>query len=74
VVGSEKNRLMIEVCELLQLMLKMSSLCTHTGSQTQTPLFDSLVDDALIKATPFLRQPLSQMIHASDPTRVDSLL
>ena len=66
--------MLIEVCALLQLVLKMSTICTHTGSQTQTPLLDSLVDDALIKAAPFLQQSLSQMMHISDPTPVNSLL
>ena len=62
---------LFEVSQLLQLMLKMSTICTDAGSQALMPLLDCLVDNALVKKTPFLQQPLFQMIHVSDPTPVD---
>ena len=45
---------LFEFIQLLQLMLKMSTICTDAGSQALAPLLDCLVDNALVKKTPFL--------------------
>ena len=44
----------------------MSALRSHTRAKTSTPLFDCVVDHALVQAFPFLNDALSQLVHILD--------
>jgi len=44
----------------------MTAFCSHTRAKTSTPLFDYVVDHALVEAFPFLNDMLSQLIHSLD--------
>ena len=46
---------------LSQLMLEMASFHADTLTETETPLFDSVVNDLLIRAFPFLHQSFVEM-------------
>ena len=47
-------------------LLEMSALRSHTRAMTSTPLFDCVVDHALVQAFPFLNDALSQLVHILD--------
>jgi len=47
---------------LLQLMFKVPSISTHTGSQTSTPLIHCHTDDVVIQVAPLLYQLLRQLV------------
>ena len=49
----------------------MSALRSHTRVKTSTPLFDCVVDHALV---PFLNDALSQLVHILDFPSVNPLL
>ena len=52
----------------------MSVLRSHTRAKTLTPLFDCVVDHALVQACPFLNDALSQLVHILDLLAVHPLL
>ena len=52
----------------------MSALCSHTKAKTSTPLFDCVVDNALVQAFPFLNDALSQLVHILDFPAANPLL
>jgi len=44
----------------------MYALCSHMRAKTSTPLFDCVVNHALIQAFTFLNDTLSQRVHILD--------
>ena len=52
----------------------MAAFCSHTSAKTSTPLFDCIVNHALVQAVPFLNDTLSQLLHILDFPDVDPLL
>jgi len=46
----------------LQLMFKVPSISTHTGSQTSTPLIHCHTDDVVIQVASLLYQSLHQVV------------
>jgi len=52
----------------------MSALRSHTRAKTSTPLFDCVVDHALVQAFPFLNDVLLQLVHILDFPAVHPLL
>jgi len=52
----------------------MSALRSHTRAKMSTPLFDCIVDHALVQAFPFLNDALSQLVHILDFPAVNPLL
>jgi len=52
----------------------MTAFRGHTGAKTTTPLFNCIVDHALVQAFPFLNDTLSQLVHSLDFLTVNSLL
>jgi len=44
----------------------MSALRSHTRAKMSTPLFDCIVDHALVQAFSFLNGALSQLVHILD--------
>ena len=52
----------------------MLSLCTHTGSQSLSPLADSRVNDGLLQTMPDINEALLQLIDVVHTTFVDPLL
>jgi len=55
-------------------MFKMSAVCSNTSTEALTPLLHCVVDDALVKMFPHLRNALLQLLHSPDLHPVDSLL
>jgi len=43
-------------------VLKMSAIRNHTRAKTLTPLFDCVVNHALVRACPFLNDAFSQLV------------
>jgi len=54
--------------------LEMFAFRSQTRAKTSTPLFDYVVDHALVQAFPFLNDTLSQLIHILDFPAVNLLL
>ena len=52
----------------------MSALRSHTRAKTSTPLFDCVVDHALVHAFPLLYDALLQLVHILDFPAVHPLL
>jgi len=52
----------------------MTAFHSHTRVKTSTPLFDCVVNQALVHAFPFLNDTLSQLVHSLDFPAVNSLL
>jgi len=52
----------------------MSAHHSHTREKTLSPLFDYVVDHALVQACPFLNDALSQLIHILEFLAVNPLL
>jgi len=55
-------------------LLEISALRSHTRAKTLTPLFDCIVDHALVQAFPFLNDALLQLVHILDFSAVNPLL
>jgi len=55
-------------------MFKVSAFFADTVMQTPSPLANCSVNDMLIKAVPFVNQPLFQMVDVTDPATVHALL
>ena len=56
------------------MILELVALCSHTSAKTSLPLFDYIVNYALVQAFPFLNDTLSQLLHILDFPCVDPLL
>jgi len=52
----------------------MTAFRSHTRAKTSTPLFDCVVNNALVQAFPFPNDTLFQLIHSLDFPAVNSLL
>ena len=52
----------------------MAPFYSHTSAKTLTPLFDCIVNHALVQAFPFLNDILSQLLYTLDFPGVDPLL
>jgi len=52
----------------------MPALRSHTRAKILTPLFDCVVDHALVQAFTFLNDTLSQLVHILDFQAVNPLL
>ena len=70
--GPEKGRFVAAV--LRELMLEVSTVSFHAGSETNTPLLDCCIDDALTKQAPLHHETLLQMINVTYLAMIDSLL
>ena len=58
----------------LQLMLKVSTIHTHTSFQSNAPLLHSLIHDGLIKLVPLLDKAFFQLSNVSYPGLVQTFL
>jgi len=56
------KRFLLLLLLLLQLMFKVPSSSTHTGSQTSSPLIDCRTDDVVMQVAPLLYQSLHQVV------------
>ena len=60
--SNDKYLLLLLLLLLLQLMFKLSSISTHAGSQTSSPLIHCRTDDVVIQVAPLLYQSLHQVV------------
>ena len=59
---------------LMQTMFKVSSISCHTCSQSNSPLFNSSIDNTLIEQSTLLHKTLFEMIHILYAGSIHSLL
>ena len=55
-------------------MLEMPAVSFHTGSESNTPLFDCCIDDVLTEQVPLLHETHLQMFNVTYLTTIHSLL
>ena len=73
IFGPEKDRLLNLIVKL-QFVLKVTAMSSHATLKSFAPLTDRTIDDPLMKPTPLLQHPLTEMIDVSDPGPVNSIL
>src|ERR1700759_2980017 len=62
------------LCELVQLVLKMTAISFNARPQTNSPLLHRPIHYALIKQTPFFHKALLKMIDISYPISIHAFL